>query len=227
MKMRSVLAMASIAGLAGVANAATVVTLTYTDLSGNYTGNASGGTFNAHAVNTADLHSAGDVARIIPTVGTADFEPGFVSGGSSANFSLNMTLGSIISGTRSGTGSFTSTDANGDTITGDMSGVWALVGSYLAYNGVLSNVVFHANTDSSFDGSHTGSFSTSDLVNQVYSGAIVNLTTSPDGGFFNGDFRDSATGINAQVTTVPLPPAALAGLATIAGMVAVRRIRRR
>jgi hypothetical protein len=227
MKMGSLLAVASIAGLSGAASAATVATLTYTDLAGTYTGNSSGGTFSANAVNLADLHSAGDAARIVPVVGTADFEPGFVAGGSMANFTLNMNLGAIVSGMRSGMGSFTSTDANGDTITGDMAGTWQLLGGYLAYNGVLSNVVFHSNHDNSFDGSHSGSFSIADLVTQIYAGAIVNLTTSPGGGFFSSNFRDAATGVNAQVTTVPLPPAAWAGLATLAGVVAVRRIRRK
>lgn len=231
MKMGSALALASVMGLSGAASATTVMTLTYGDLSGNYNGTAAGGTFNAHAVSNpvgTGLRSAGDVARVIPNTGTADFQPGFFGAGSQANFVLNMTLGAISGGQRSGNGSFTSTDANGDTISGNLNGSWQLSGVYLAFVGVLSNVVVsNPSADGTFDGSNTGSFAIGDFLNQLFDGAIVQLTSNTTGGFFASNFADAATGVNAQIQTVPLPPAAWAGLATLAGVVAVRRLRRR
>lgn len=231
MKTGFVLALASLAGCAAVSSAATIATLAYNDLSGNYTGSAAGGTFNAHATNipgSAGLRSAGNVARIVSTVATANFEPGFVADGHQGNFVLNMTLGAISGGGRTGVGSFTSTDSNGDTVTSNLSGNWQLSGGFLAFAGVLSNVVFHNNSgDNTFNGTNTGSFSIGDLTSQIFTGAIVNLTTSPDGGFFTNNFSDASSGINAQVQTVPLPTAAWAGLATLGGAMAIRHFRRR
>jgi hypothetical protein len=230
MKVAVGLAAASVLGISAAAQAVTIATLTYGDLSGNYTGNASSGTFNAHAVNLTNLHSSGDVARLINPVGTADFQPGFTGLGTSAGFVLNMNLGAISGGTRSGTGSFTSTDADGDTITGNLNGTWQVAGAFLAFSGTLNNVVFTdvGVQDGMYNGTTSGTnFILAGLVGQLFNGAIVQLTTNPSGGFFLADFADAATGLNAQVITVPLPPAAWAGMATLAGVVAVRRLRRR
>jgi hypothetical protein len=228
MRVGTVLAAASLLAIAGAANATTIITLTYSDLSGNYTGDATSGMFDAHAVSNPGgaLNSAGDVSRVIPVVGTADFQPGFFGAGTSANFALNMNLGAIVAGTRSGIGSFTSTDANGDTITGNLTGVWQLAGTMLAYNGILSNVFVNDNgvQDGQFNGSQSGAFSISDLTGQAYTGAIVELTANVTGGFFNANFSNAATGVNAQIQNVPAPSAAFA-LAGLAGFAARRRRR--
>jgi hypothetical protein len=230
MKLAVGLAAASILGVSAAAQAVTVATLTYGDLSGNYTGNAMGGTFNAHAVNLPNLRSTGDVARLVNPIGTADFQAGFIGLGTSADFVLNMTLGAISGGMRSGVGSFTSTDADGDTVTGNLNGMWQVAGAFLSFSGTLDNVIFTdvGVQDGMYNGTTAGTnFILAGLIGQVFNGAIVQLTTNPSGGFFLSDFSDSATGLNAQVLTVPLPPAAWAGMATLAGVVAVRRLRRR
>lgn len=219
MNLRSVLAVGSLLAASGLASATTIVTLNYNDLSGNYTGNASAGTFNAHAVAIAGgLQSAGDVARVVAPSGVADFQPGFF-GGSSANFVLNMTLGPIVANTRTGSGTFTSTDADGDTITATLSGMWQLSGTFLAFGGTLSNVAITDNgaQDGTFNGSNTGSFQISDYANQLFTGAIVQLTANVTGGFFASDFTNAATGVNAQVIPAPAGFVGLLGLAGLAG----------
>ncbi len=218
-------------GLAQTARAdITLVTVTYADLSGSYTvTNGTSGTFNAHAVNTASLHTSGDVSRVVNPIGTADFQPGFVSGTDLADFALNMNV-THNGSTGSGTGSFTSTDADGDTITGNLSGSWSIQNNYLAFAGVLSNVVLHDNgtRDNTFNGSNTGSWGMNLGIAGPYNGAIVHLTANVNNDFFVTNFANAATGTTAQITTVvPLPAGAYAGLGTLAGVFGLGLVRRR
>jgi hypothetical protein len=222
MKLAPVLAAVSVIAACGAANAAVVVTFNYNDLSGNYTGDSTSGTFNAHAVDSS-LHSAGSVARVVPTVGTADFQPGFASGGDSSDFVLNMTLGAISSNMRSGNGTFTATDADGDTLSGSLNGTWQQAGTFLSFAGSLSGVVFTDNggQDGLFNGSSSGSFPFADLNPLNLSGAIIDLTANVAGGFFSSNFTDAASGVNGQI--IPAP-GALFGLGLI-GLAGARRRR--
>jgi hypothetical protein len=218
-------------GLAQAARAdTTLVTLTYADLSGNYTvTNGTTGTFNAHAVDIANLHSAGDVSRIVAPIGTADFQPGFVSGADMSDFVMSMSV-THNGSTGSGSGSFTATDADGDTITGNLSGSWSIQNNYLAFAGSLNSVVIHDNgaQDHTFNGSNTGSWDTNLGFPGPYNGAIVHLTANINNNFFVTSFANAATGATAQITTVvPLPAGAYAGLGTLAGVFGLGLVRRR
>ena len=227
-----------LAGLAlaftGSAYAGTaIISITYSDLSGNYTASsASTGTFSAHAIDLPGiLRSAGDVSRLITPNGNADFQPGFVSGADLSDFAMCIAVTHTgTSGT--GAGTFTATDADGDTITGSMSGTWGLQGTFLAFQGVLSNVVIHDNgtLDHTFNGSNTGSWDTSNFpTTSPYDGAVVHLTERADS-FFATNWTNAATGVTAQVTaavTVPLPPGGLAGLGTLSGALGLSLARRR
>ncbi len=214
--------------LAGAASAdTTLVTVTYADLSGNYaSSSATTGTFSAFAVDAGLLHSSGDVSRVVSPVGTADFQPGFVSGADLSDFVLSM---AVTHGTSTGTGAgtFTATDADGDTITGSLGGTWGLSGGFLAFVGTLSGVSINDNgtLDATFNGSNTGSWSMSGLPASPYNGAIVQLTANV-AGFFAGDFSAAATGTTAQIT-IPLPPAAYTGLGMLGALSGLGRLRRR
>jgi len=169
------------------------------------------------------------VSRLVPANGVADFQPGFVSGGDFADFVLTMSV-THTGSTGTGTGSFVSTDADGDTITGNISGTWSIDGGYIAFVGTLSGVMINnVSEDGTFDGSNTGSWST-DFAGYTppFDGAIVKLTEQTSN-FFQANFVNAATGLSAQITTetVPLPSAALAGFATLAGLGAARTARRR
>ncbi len=221
-----ILGSAAALALAGVAKAdVTLVTLTYGDLSGNYTASSpTTGTFNAHAVDTSDLHSSGDVSRIVNPIGTADFQPGFVSGSDSSDFVLSMavTHGASAGG---GTGLFTATDIDGDTITGRLAGDWGLIGGFLSFVGTLSDVSINLPHNGQFDGSFTGSWSAAGLPPGPYNGAIVQLTANINNDFFASDFAGAATGLSAQIT-IPAPPVAYAAaglLGALGGLGCPRR----
>lgn len=73
------------------------------------------------------------------------------------DFSLSMNVASIdnTAHTATGTGAFTLTDIDGDTITGGISGDWAMIGGYTTFTGDLTNVQW--NTDDGFFNGDTGS----------------------------------------------------------------------
>jgi len=218
--------------LAGAAHAgASIVALTYGDLSGNYVAtNATSGVFTARAVDIAGtLRSSGAVSRLEAPLGTADFQPGFVSGADMANFAMDLVV-THNGTTGTGTGTFVATDADGDTITGNISGSWSLVGTYTAFEGVLSNVFIKDNgtLDHTFNGSSAGGWETAFATSAPYNGAVVKLTENVSS-FFNTNFSNAATGVTAQIQTilVPLPAGSLAGGATLLGLAGLQGIRRR
>ncbi len=201
------------AGLATSASATVVATFQYTDLRGAY--DAGPGQFTAVAVDSGSFQSAGDVTRLIAPGGTAQFEPGFVTTtGGSAMVSINVT--NIVGLTADGSGTFSFADADGDTITGDISGDWLSPGGGIVFfNGLLSNVTFNGLGNGSFEGT-TGAFGMGDLSG-IYSGAIVQLFTRVGGGFFNSSFSDVSTLVSGDI--IPAPSAlALLGLGGLAAM---------
>lgn len=220
---------AAVAGsLVGSANAEVILTLTYDDLAGSFTASAPrAGNFSAVAVNTGTLQSAGEVSRLGAGAGSASFEAGFVSNPfNPADFQLNINVAPLANPNQaSGLGSFTATDADGDTITGDISGTWAFGGpGFIFFNGSLNNVTLHDNggADNSFDGTESGDFGMNYTAPQPYEGAIVQLVFGGSN-FFRTSFADRATNINMQV--VPTPGSvALLGLGGLA-MASRRRSR--
>jgi uncharacterized protein (TIGR03382 family) len=222
MSIRSnvVVALFAVAGFAAGVNADAIASFSYDDLAGSY----AAGNFTAVAVDTGTLQSSGEASRLVPTEGNAVFEPGFVSAANPANFSISISV--VIDGPThaTGTGSFIATDADGDTITGNLSGEWNLVGSFIAFSGNLSNVLLSDNgaADNTFNGTDASSTNwTMDLPGTApFEGAIVTLTFGQSS-FFGSAFENAATGVTAQI--VPAPgAAALMGL----GLVAAGRRRR-
>jgi uncharacterized protein (TIGR03382 family) len=211
---KSMIASAAVAaGLFMTAGAsAQIVSATYFDLSGNWNGSL----FTANAAATAGLMSSGSVARLVSPTGTADFEPGFVAGANPADFNLSLTFVPAGPGLGTGAGTFSIVDADGSSITGNISGLWiddsANNPGQVFFNGALSNVVFVGAT---FDGTLAGSFGTVFGGTPPYDGAITQLFLSPPGNFFATAFADVNTGVTMQI--LPAPGAmALLGLGGLA-----------
>lgn len=215
----SIVTLAAIAGgiVASAASADVVlVSMTFDDLAGSY--NSGTSVFTAAAVDTTRLRSSGDVSRLVGAEGTAAFSPGFVSQADQGNFVMNVAVGALaMDGTRSGTGTFTTTDADGDTIVGDINGTWRNLGlGFIAFDGILSQVYVNDNgaQDGTFNGSNGGAWDLDLPALEPYRGALVQLVLGANG-FFSTSFRDRATGVTAQI--VPTPGAlALAGLGALA-----------
>lgn len=210
----SVLALIASAGVAAFPAAATViVSFGFTDLAGTY----SGGVFST----ADDADTSGDVTRIEAPSSTADYNVGF-SGGTAA-VTTSVSVFGIIGNTASGVGSFTITDANGDVLTGTITGTWIGSGLGIFFNGDLSGVYFDGtNGDGQFfDGPSGGSFDYTSLSGiPPYEGAIVQLFV-PVAGFFSSDFTVESVQVLGEI--VPgSGPLAILGLA---GFAASRRRR--
>ncbi|MFA6044003.1 MAG: hypothetical protein WC718_03375 [Phycisphaerales bacterium] len=215
MKMRMTsLVLAGVAGLsASAAFANPIVSATYNDLSGSWNGT----TFTAAAVDAGALRSSGSVARLVAPIGTADFQPGFVSGANPAD--IVVTLSSTPTAdpdTRDGVGSFTITDADGSTITGNINGQWFNGFTAVFFNGALSNVLFNG---ASFDGTNSGSFSTL-FGGGVYDGALTQLQLQ-NTNFFTSSFDSVPTQESLQITPTP----GALGLLGLGGLAMARRRR--
>jgi len=225
MKIVAVIAAGTVGGIAATtASADVVLTFGFTDMSGQFDldpGGGPGGQFGARAVDTAVLRTAGDVSRIAVPFGTAVYDDGFVSALDPADVILSISVFNVLGGpipTAEGLGEFTIIDVDGDTISGDIDGLWLLIGGGIFFNANLTNVVITSD-DNSFDGPAGGSIDVSDLG--VLEGANTVLLTNPVLGFFDTTFRDVSTQFSGEL--LPTPGAmALLGLG---GLVATRRRR--
>ncbi|MBL8999912.1 MAG: hypothetical protein JNK25_02105 [Phycisphaerae bacterium] len=229
-RSRTAIALAVAAGaLTSAANAGVILTYTYHDLAGSYAASsADTGMFTAIAVNqNGGLRSAGEVSRTDSNPGSASFEVGFPGGGTMAAFSMTCSFtrdGTFPGILGSGVGSFTATDADGDTITGDVIGTWLFdaVNNFIYLNASLANVLVsdNGNQDDEFNGSQLGDFQISGLGNAPFEGALTQITFGA-GNFFFADFQDKATGLTAQI----LPAPGSLALLGLGGLVAARRRR--
>lgn len=211
-------------GIVASANAEIIATVSYDDLAGTFTSTGGGnGSFTAMAVNTPTLASAYEASRLVPGLGTASFEAGFESNPfNPANFVISISVVNINATTAMGSGTFTATDVDGDTLSGDIAGLWIFGGpGFIFFNGNLSNVNFADNgaADGTFDGSESGDFSMSFPSPQPFYGSVVQLTFGGNN-FFQTSFADRATGGSMQILPTP-GSVALLGMAGLA--VATRR----
>ncbi len=215
MKMRmNQLVIAGVAGLsASAAMANPIVSATYNDLSGAWNGSS----FVARAVDTNTLRTSGSVARLVSPIGSADFQPGFVSAANPAD--IVVTLSSTPTAdpdTRDGSGTFVITDADGDTISGNILGQWFNGFGAVFFNGELSNVQF---TGTTFNGTSGGLFS-SLFGGGVFDGAITQLELQ-NSNFFTSNFSNVPTQESLQI----IPAPGVLGLMGLGGLAIARRRR--
>jgi hypothetical protein len=226
----AILAAAAFTGLSvSAASAEVIATFGFTELNGSYNNLDVDGSGNplyrATSVDTGSLQTRGDVTRLIPTGGTATFDTGYSSTSTASYAAAISVIG--FGNSRPGVGSVTITDVDGDTLSMAVNGTWTPgPGStgIIYFNGLLSNVVFASNGngigDGTFNGTSGTGFSTADLTG-IYSGALVQLSTRPGVGFFQGNFSNVSTLVTANI--VPAP--GTVALAGIAGLVGLRRRR--
>ena len=212
----TIAAVGLLVGVAGVAQAEVVLTFGFTDLSGGYDG---AGNFSASAVDAGVLRSSGDVTSLHGAGGTAEFDAGFAGGTAAFQVDLSVAAGP---GPKAGAGSFTITDADGDTIVGDISGDWISGGGDIVFfNGFLSNVFLNATGGgTTFDGPSSGQFDM-DIPGEPLEGAFVTLFIATGAGFFSEAFSGVSTQVDGVVIPAPAGVMALAGL----GLMASRRRR--
>lgn len=208
----------------------------YQNLAAQYvSSSATTGTFSALAVaNPGGLQTEGRVSRNVATEGTAGFEPGFVTANPTAGFSITLSVNKTGVGSGTGSGSFVITDADGDTVTGNVSdGAWNLNNTgfpFIAFQGTLSDVYFNDNgaADGIFNGTDIPAFSDNFAMGGFpatapYSGALVVLSFDINT-FFSTDFS-YADDIGAQVSGDIVPAPGALALLGLGGLVAGRRRR--
>lgn len=213
---------AGLVGLAASVASADIASFGFTDLSGSFdTGSMQ---FSAVAITGGESSTAGDVTRFAEGGGnTANFDVGSYGLGSMADVQINLTISNVVGPMADGNGSFMITDADGDTITGSLTGTWfAGANGFVFMNGDTSGVTFNNNSNGSFDGASGGSFDITSLVDE-YFGALSILLRTPNGvGFFDTDFSEVST--QADGLVVPTPASmALAGVGLV--LTGVRRRR--
>lgn len=226
--MGSIIALAGLGMFAGGVRAEVIATIGFTELNGSYNSLDLDGSGNplyrCAAVSQGSLDTRGDVTRLSGAAGTATFDTGYTAATAGNYVAAVSVIG--FGNSRPGVGSFTVTDLDGDTITAEISGTWTPgPGStgIIFFNGSLSDVRFLSNGDGINDGTYDGTsgtgFSYTDLT-ASYTGAIVQLSTRPGVGFFQSNFSNVSTLVNANI--VPAPASALA---LSLGLVGLRRRR--
>lgn len=204
-------AVAVVAAAGSAASADVILTFGFNDLVGSYNGGAQ---FSALSGTGSNYSTSGDVTSFVGAGGTANYLPGFASGSVAVVIDVTNKVGN----TADGAGSFSIVDADGDTLSGTISGTWSTPGfGVYFFDGLLTNVQF-SNTASTFDGPSGGSFNT---FAGSFEGALVQLFTAGSSGFFDSAWRDVAVLVNGNI--VPAPGAA--ALAGLAGLVGLRRRR--
>ncbi|MEQ8843828.1 MAG: PEP-CTERM sorting domain-containing protein [Phycisphaerales bacterium] len=212
----TLIAAAGLAASATVANAQAILTFGFTDVDSSFT--VSDGSFSG----SADATTSGDVTRLAAPGSTALFAPGFAGTGA-ADFVFDMDVSVVGPGMADGAGSFTITDVHGETLTGDINGMFTQVGGgSIGFLGTLTGVQFNdVSGDGTFDGPTSGSFGTDLPGSGPYSGALVQLFLDDTTGFFDADFA----GISTQVSGLVVPAPASLALLGLGGLAAARRRR--
>ena len=152
---------AAMFGSTAMAAPAPIATFSFDHMDADYDG---AGNF---TLNTA-LDTIGDATRAVPVVGTAIYDNDATNGfanswytlGTMADVTMSMTVSNITATSADAIGSFVVTDADGDTITGDFTGVWSNVAGFAFFGGPATNVFYNDNfaLDGKFNGPSGGMF---------------------------------------------------------------------
>lgn len=163
----------------------------------------------------ANIQIGNVIGQSPPALGTAAV---FVWPADLGSFSLTMQVTNIGVASADGLGSFVFTDIDGDTITADLTGTWAVLGASNDFSGVLGNVAYNPSSigETTFDGG-TGSVPMNFSAPLPWNGSIVHLTASaPWFGNAQGVNLDpmgfDVTGGSIDITIIPVPGAVLLGI---------------
>ncbi len=201
-----------------------LLSFTFSDLDGDFV-DSGGGAYVFTAADDSDTD--GDVTRLASPAGDAFFagtvaDSGFPASGS---FTMELGVGAITTGGASSVGTLEIVDADGDVIAASVSGGWINVGGSANFVGLLSSVTVTSD-DGTFDGTDSGSFSTSFAAPQPYTGNVINLSFGEwftDGGGTVLPFSDVTTLTSGAV----VPEPATLSLLAIGGLATLLRRRRR
>jgi hypothetical protein len=200
------------------ANASGILSFSFSDLSADFAPGGPGGLFDAEGSNTGTIQTAGDVTRLIAPGGTALFGPGLTPG----DIAVSLVVSGIGVNTATGTGTFLIRDADGDTLSGNITGMFSAMfgGGGTFFNGAMFNVQFMEGPgvpDANFNGLAGGAFDKNLGGTGIYNGFVINLFINPTGNFFQTAFSDVSSQFSGILVPVPGPVAVLGlGLAVIA-----------
>ena len=211
--MRSI-AIAAMAATGVVSSASgQLISFTYSDLNGSF--DSASSTYSA----VAQSASSGDVSRLDSNPGTAEFSAGSFPAVNS-DFNISLSVSAITATTAQGNGTLVITDADGDTLSMDVTGEFSLLFGSVFYEGFLSNAFFNNESgDGTFDGESLGSFD-NPVPAGPYVGSVVELFFDP-GNFFGSDFSGEDTLLNG----ILIPSPASAAVLGLGALAAVRRRR--
>ncbi len=120
---------------------------------------------------------------------------------------MTIDVSNITALTADGAGTFNITDADGDTIDGNISGQWVSGGGgIIFFNALLDGVTLTDNgtQDGTFDGPSAGSFDIDLPGDGPYPGAWIQLMIRNDGGtFFESDFGDASVQVDGEILPTP------------------------
>jgi len=165
----------------------------------------------------ASLNYYSDFAltRDVAPVETVNLFP-WKSGLGLGALSLWMDLDNITATTATAMGQFTITDVDGDTLTGNLTGDWALIGNYPSFSGEMSGIQW--TTDDGFfngnDGSDDSSMPLDFASDPPWTGSIMELTTGHTSWFTYPWEEPYAVkrGGGIEGVVVPIPAAILLGI---------------
>jgi hypothetical protein len=154
--------------------------------------------------------------RDVPTTGT------ILIGHDPGDFAISMAITVVDSnpGSESATGfgDFTLTDADSDTITGNVAGEWEMTEGIPTFAGALTDVYWNdESNDDNFQGDLGWPLGDPDVVSmlfsapQPWSGTFVELTSSRAAWFGDGDWSGTVTGGSVDALVIPVPAAVLLG----------------
>lgn len=127
--------------------------------------------------------------------------------------SLWMDLDNITATTATAIGQFTITDFDGDTLTGDFTGNWAMIGYYPSFSGEMSNIQW-SNPGGFFNGnagSPDNSLSLDFASLPPWTGSIIELTTGHTT-WFSNPWGKTKIGGGIEGVVIPTPTAVLLGI---------------
>lgn len=189
-----------------------IASFTFSELNASY--DAANNAFSAVSSDSGVLQTAGDVTRLAPAGGTANYGPGVAPG----MIDINISVENLTATSATGAGSFTILDADGDALIGTIDGQWSTQGfGSVFFTGMLSGVEFIDNgaLDGLFNGPSGGAFDMDLPGSGPYTGAFVEIQIVA-GGFFTSSYQNVSSLASGTIVPAPGAMALLLGAGVLA-----------